>query len=633
MKKFLQCSMIFLTLLIGTGLKGNANAHNTAGYFSVPEHQDIFNTADTCDLRIFVNKTDVGAAANAGASVSVEGGTPPYSYYWTTGDTSNAISDITAGRYYIVVVDARGCRAWAFVDINNLDGPQILVSNIKSVSCHGEKDGAIEIEIIEGTPPYLVRWNNGERGTSIEGLESAFYDVGVVDAQGLKSFKKIFVPQPQPLNYEAEISPPNCEESDGSMILSATGGTPPYTYTWIKGGEQGPELLDKPAGAYPLLIEDANGCQVEKIVNLSDIQGPELIMDTVKAATCQENDGAVEVAVDNPTGLNFEWTDLQQNIVSNASSAADLPEGTYMLMISDEFNCKTAHSVKVELKRPEQEPICVATIDTATNNNIIIWEREVNAAQYNIYRETGENNDFLLVGTVPYDALNYFEDTVIDPNERGYAYKITSIDECGTESVLSEMHKLCHLSVVPLDRSSLLVWDAYIGFHGDYQIQRRIDGGKWEDLGEVTWRERSFNDETLPADQEAEYRVRIPIGEPCEIKDPFKKVGSGSYSYTLSNIEDNRASATDINKLFAEKLFRIYPNPSAGYLRLVMDLPVDEDVQLGVYDLAGRTVLKRPINPSEFHMLELDLSQQPTGIYVIHAVGRSFNFRKKIIIR
>jgi len=94
----------------------------------------------------------------------VENGTPPYTYIWSTGDstttnnTTNSISNLAAGTYYLTVYDTGPCYFYDTIDISNVDPPLYISLEAKNVTCFGGSDGRITAHVTGGTPGYTYLW-------------------------------------------------------------------------------------------------------------------------------------------------------------------------------------------------------------------------------------------------------------------------------------------------------------------------------------------------------------------------------------------------------------------------------------------------------------------------------------------
>ncbi len=116
--------------------------------------------------------------------LTVQGGTPPYSYQWSNGQTKEDLSSVAAGKYEVTVTDAKGC---AYTNKTLLaDPPRMYVAfSRQDVTCAQETDGRISIMAITGgVSPYSITWSNGETDDVIEDLSEGMYSVTVSDALG-----------------------------------------------------------------------------------------------------------------------------------------------------------------------------------------------------------------------------------------------------------------------------------------------------------------------------------------------------------------------------------------------------------------------------------------------------------------
>ncbi|RMG91842.1 MAG: hypothetical protein D6706_17775, partial [Chloroflexi bacterium] len=135
-------------------------------------------------LSVQMHKTDVTCAGLAdGVAIStVTGGTPPYNYLWTTGDTS-AILETGAGLYFLVVTDANGCIQTGHVQIDEPDSLSIVFQSVAPTTPY-HADGQLTVVVTGGTPPYTYQWNTGDTTSSLTGLNPGLYKVTITDSFG-----------------------------------------------------------------------------------------------------------------------------------------------------------------------------------------------------------------------------------------------------------------------------------------------------------------------------------------------------------------------------------------------------------------------------------------------------------------
>ena len=109
--------------------------------------------------------------SNGSAQAQTTGGVAPYTYLWSTGDTTQIINNLTAGSYSVIVEDANFCQHTVFFDITQ-PNQLVLTSSIVNPTCYGFSNGSAIITPSGGTPNYTYLWSNGHTGQSITGLSA-----------------------------------------------------------------------------------------------------------------------------------------------------------------------------------------------------------------------------------------------------------------------------------------------------------------------------------------------------------------------------------------------------------------------------------------------------------------------------
>lgn len=195
---------------------------------------------------------------NGSVSLSVAGGTTPYSYNWSNGSTAANLSSVSSGTYSVTVTDANGCTATASASVSE---PSALSASASStnVTCNGGNDGTASGSASGGTAPYAYTWSNGGSGTSISSLSAGSYALTVTDANGCTATTSVSVGQPSAISLNISAVDATCETADGSASASVSGGTAPYSYSWSNGGSSS-SISGLAAGSYSVTVTDANGC-------------------------------------------------------------------------------------------------------------------------------------------------------------------------------------------------------------------------------------------------------------------------------------------------------------------------------------------------------------------------------------
>ncbi|MBN2683200.1 MAG: gliding motility-associated C-terminal domain-containing protein [Bacteroidales bacterium] len=276
-------------------------------------------------------------------------GIPNYTFSWSNGSHLEDLSGLVANWYYITVTDLNGCIT---TDSIELTQPDLLVADIMvtPVSCFGETDGAADLTISGGTPPYANVWSNGPTTEDISNLAGGFYTVTVTDFLGCVTIETIFIIQPDaPLSATLVQTPVNCfGGNDGSIDLTAEGGTSPYTYQWSSGSHT-EDISNLVSGTYSVTVTDAHDCTFSSSITVTQPDAPLAINFNLTHVLCYEgNDGAIDLQVSGGTvPYHYIWSNghLIEDI-------ANLTVGTYTVTVVDENGCTLSSSATITQPYP-----------------------------------------------------------------------------------------------------------------------------------------------------------------------------------------------------------------------------------------------------------------------------------------
>lgn len=222
-------------------------------------------------------------ASDGNITSEVKGGVPPYTFLWSNGSSEQRISKLSAGNYTVQVNDATNCTAISSIlliepsplHIVSINSPTISNSAFHT-SC-GNANGAIQLQVAGGTPPYAYKWNNGEFTKDLSAVLSGEYKVQVSDANGAMVDTSIVLNSSPSVSCTitkfiypngANTSCATC--TNGSILLNALSGTPPFVFQWSNGitTQNNSQLA---AGSYSVRITDALGC-TSSLNEYNDIQ-------------------------------------------------------------------------------------------------------------------------------------------------------------------------------------------------------------------------------------------------------------------------------------------------------------------------------------------------------------------------
>jgi gliding motility-associated-like protein len=289
-------------------------------------------------LQAFANITSP-IVCNAGTgviTVSGTGGTAPY--------TGSGTFTVAAGTYTYSLVDANGCSSAVTITITQ---PPVLSLSLSqtNVNCNGFATGSITANPAGGQGPYTYLWSNNQTTQTVSNLLAGAYSVVVTDNLGCTINGNTTITQPlAPILLQESHTNILCfGNNTGSIDLSVSGGTSPYTYSWSNSSTT-QDIQNLIAGTYNVTVTDANGCIAVMSINVTQPAIPLTVGYTTTNVSCFGlSDGSIDVTPLGGTGpFTYYWTTgLASQDLSN------LPAGQYIVAITDANNCVTSTQITV----------------------------------------------------------------------------------------------------------------------------------------------------------------------------------------------------------------------------------------------------------------------------------------------
>ena len=192
----------------------------------------------------------------------VNGGTAPYSWLWSTGETENDIVPNGLGVYSVTVTDADGCET---VDIYDLD--VICTLDVTGITMNETSADNYDLtaELDYGVAPFSYSWSLGETTATISVSASAgdkIYGVTVTDADGCTDNDQVTIPGSDPcftFSTEIYLVQDSITIGDDYLYTLINGGVSPFTWEWST-SEIGSNIQVTTAGTYSVTVTDENGC-------------------------------------------------------------------------------------------------------------------------------------------------------------------------------------------------------------------------------------------------------------------------------------------------------------------------------------------------------------------------------------
>ncbi|HRJ37737.1 MAG TPA: SprB repeat-containing protein, partial [Flavobacteriales bacterium] len=293
---------------------------------------------------------------NGAVSVTVGGGSVPYSYNWSpapgAGQGTAAISSLTAGAYTVTVTDNNGCTQTASATITQ---PALLTATISSstnVTCNGLSNGSATVNAGGGVAPYTYSWSpSGGTGLTASNLAAGNYSVTVTDNNGCASIANITITQPTVITLATSSVNTNCGAATGSVDVVAGGGAGGYSYSWNTAPVQTTATATNLAsGNYTVTVTDASGCTATATQAVNNNAAPtiaEVVGSHIDVNCFGGSTGAAEVTVaGGQAPLVISWSPSG----GSAATASGLAAGTYTVTVTDDNNCQA--SVNIIIAQP-----------------------------------------------------------------------------------------------------------------------------------------------------------------------------------------------------------------------------------------------------------------------------------------
>jgi len=227
------------------------------------------------DFVINASTTDLTCNGDAGGAIdlTVLNGQTPYTYTWSNGETTEDLTGLDGGAYTVTVNDAGECSDIITVTISEPDAIGISDVAITNPNCSAD-DGTIVVSVANGVAPFTYEIT--ELGISqidnntITGVPAGSYTLVVTDTNGCTTSTPVtLIGTDTPIATIAIDTAPDCGEANGTITVTATGGTAPYEYAWDDAAAQTTATATGlTGGIYTVVVTDADGCSATESITL-----------------------------------------------------------------------------------------------------------------------------------------------------------------------------------------------------------------------------------------------------------------------------------------------------------------------------------------------------------------------------
>lgn len=302
---------------------------------------DSVNTCSTLIARLQKINTSCAGSSNGQLQVVIMDGQEPYTYTWSTGETSATIQNLAAGNYLVTVTDANNNTMTLAESITAAEAITITES-LTQPTCNGFTNGAISLHVVGGSGAYTFSWSNGTTQKDLTDLGSGSYSVLVSDSAGCSAQKTFTLTNSTAISISVSFTHPACGQSNGIIDITPAGGVAPYTYLWSTGATT-QDLANGGPGTYTVKITDATGCSVNMVYALR-INNTLALKYVVSPTSCaDDSSGAIDLTV---TGGTIPYTYLWQDGITSEDRTG-LKSGLYKVTVTDGSGCSSAINISV----------------------------------------------------------------------------------------------------------------------------------------------------------------------------------------------------------------------------------------------------------------------------------------------
>jgi PKD repeat protein len=442
-------------------------------------------------------------------------------------------------------------------------------------------------------------------------------------------------------NFDVNVNPggPINACLGGTVDLTCTTNAVNPTYQWningvTIGGETQATIHASVSGYYSVTVYSNGSCPVTTnllAVNFNNTapQAP-IVTSSGNILACS---GGSQTLTASAGYANYLWSNgatTQSIQVSNS--------GYYYVYGSNGLNdgcASQSNIVTVNASNVTVPEICMVTVDTVINKNVIVWEKPLayDIDSFIVFKETYQAGIYKRIGGTRYSDLSEFVDTTSRPKVHADRYKLAALDTCGGLTLPSAFHKTMHLQINPgvgYDRN--LSWSHEEGIpFSTYEIFRKKLGQNfWTKIDSVQSTINTYTDiavDTMPA----RYQVQVKLpGNGCNSSKSSMTAKIKSTSNSSSNAEKPIPFGVGFKDLNNSTTIHLSPNPSNGKVNLNAS-NILSNAKVHVYDLTGKLLTIYTWNSGKSNM-ELNLENFDSGVYFVSIIDGQSRFVSKLII-
>jgi gliding motility-associated-like protein len=263
-------------------------------------------------------------------------------YLWSTGATTNTITNLDTGKYSVIITDKNNCKVFDTFIINELQAPKVVSFTKIEPTC-GLSNGTITALINAPAGTDTIIWNNsfGLGQKTLNNRPDGKYVIRVTDPFGCSTKDSINLSGIPKVKLNAVVTHSNCVNGVGSIVLNTRNGTPPYTYVW-QDFSSDTNRTNLSSGTYSVTVTDSGGCVTDTTINLLFFKNPTLILNPTNEV-CDNKAGKIVPSIFfGTTPFSYSWSNG-----STSSQLLNINAGKYVLTLTDSKGCIAIDSASI----------------------------------------------------------------------------------------------------------------------------------------------------------------------------------------------------------------------------------------------------------------------------------------------
>tara|TARA_R110002050_G_scaffold102774_1_gene211629 strand:- start:75852 stop:79493 length:3642 start_codon:yes stop_codon:yes gene_type:complete len=212
----------------------------------------------------------------------------PWTYIWSDSNgtilqttlsvsVADSLSGLPEAAYSVEIIDGNGCASnWTF-NLGTIRAMQLAVPTIGQTSCAFVRcDASATASVQFGTAPYSYAWSGGDSTLSASSLCAGINVLTVTDFHGCVDTISFTVTEPLPISVTGLGDTLICVGNTTDVSGIASGGTPPYTYSWAGGFGNMANVNVSPTvnHQYAIYVTDTNNCPPDTATIQIDVRPP-----------------------------------------------------------------------------------------------------------------------------------------------------------------------------------------------------------------------------------------------------------------------------------------------------------------------------------------------------------------------